>query len=104
MGDDARVTGSWIRTPEEDHDGVAVYRARGSNLPPSRLRRGLELADDGTMTELGIGRDDTETRRTGRWSAPSPGRLVLTGEGEAPGRTLRVVRLEEDRLEVVEEL
>jgi hypothetical protein len=103
MGDDARLTGGWIRTPEEDHDGVTVYRARGSNLPPARLRRGIELAPDGTMTELGIGRDDTETRRTGRWSAPSPDRLVLTGEGEAGGRSLRVVRLEDDRLEVVEE-
>ncbi len=104
MGDDARVTGSWVRTPEEDHDGVAVYRARGSSLPPARLRRGLELAPDGTMTELGIGRDDTETRRTGRWTAPAPDRLVLTGEGEAAGRTLRVVRVEQDRLEVVDEL
>ena len=102
MDDEARLTRSWVRTPEEDHDGVTVYRARGSNLPPARLRRSIDLAPDGTLTEFGIGRDDTETQRTGTWTAPSADRLVLTGEGSA-GRALRVVRLDADRLEVVEE-
>lgn len=103
MGDDARLTRGWIRTPEEDHDGVTVYRARGTDLPPARLRRGLELDPDGTLVEIGIGRDDLPTRRTGSWSAPTPDRLVLQGPDEAVPRSWRVLELGDDRLEVVED-
>ena len=97
----ARAVGSWVRVPEEDYDGVQVYVPRGTPLPPARGRRGLDLSPDGTAVEVGIGRDDTELLKTARWSAPSSDRLRI--ETEQGVRSMRVVRADEDRLEVATE-
>lgn len=73
---------TWWHSFEEDHDDVAVYRPDGFGFPPARGRRGLEVDPDGTVVELGLGRDDTPSRTT---DSPVP---------------LEVLRVADDRLEV----
>lgn len=74
---------TWWHSFEEDHDDVAVYRPDGFGFPPARGRRGLEVDPDGTVVELGLGRDDTPSR----FSPES-------------GSALEVVHRADDRLEI----
>lgn len=74
---------TWWHSFEEDHDDVAVYRPDGFGFPPARGRRGLEVDPNGTVVELGLGRDDTPSR-------PAPG----------SGASLEVVHQADDRLEI----
>ncbi|WP_168176617.1 hypothetical protein [Williamsia sp. 1135] len=74
---------TWWHSFEEDHDDVAVYRPDGFGFPPARGRRGLELDPDGTVVELGLGRDDTPSRAA-----------------HASGASLEVVHQADDRLEI----
>lgn len=53
----------WWHSFEEDHDDVAVYRPDGFGFPPARGRRGLEIEPDGSVIELGLGRDDVPGQR-----------------------------------------
>jgi len=53
----------WWHSFEEDHDDVAVYRPDGFEFPPARGRRGIEVEPDGSVVELGLGRDDVPGQR-----------------------------------------
>lgn len=77
------ATQTWWHSFEEDHDDIAVYRPDGFGFPPARGRRGLEVDPDGTVVELGLGRDDTPDRTT-----------------PESGASLEVVHQADDRLEV----
>lgn len=72
---------TWWHSFEEDHDDVAVYRPDGFGFPPARGRRGLEVDPDGTLVELGLGRDDTPNR-------------------VSPDPSLEVVHQDDNRLEI----
>lgn len=74
---------TWWHSFEEDHDDVAVYRPDGFGFPPARGRRGLEVGPDGTVVELGLGRDDTPSR-------------VESDAAAAP----EVLHVDDDRLEI----
>ena len=68
---------SWRRSPEEDAQGVLVYRPSEYRFPPSRGREGLEIARDGSVTELRIAPADGLLRRPGRWTWQPPDKLVI---------------------------
>jgi hypothetical protein len=49
----------WIRVPDEDDEGGAVYRDASGDIPPSRRpKEYLEFSDDGTVRKLATGADD----------------------------------------------
>ena len=96
-----RLYRTWIHSHEEDHDGVTVYRPVGYPLPLARGRSGVEFLPDGTLIEHAVGRDDTAETRPGSWHLVGSDRLALVGA--LGSRRLRIVSLEDDRLEVAEE-
>lgn len=60
----------WIRVPDEDDEGGAVYRDASGDIPLSRRpKEYLEFSDDGTVRKLATGADDRahEVDRT-TWS------------------------------------
>ncbi|MFF2276183.1 hypothetical protein [Agromyces sp. NPDC058126] len=99
---DERLFQVWVHSREEDHDGVTVYRPAGYALPPARGRTGIEFRPDGTLVEHGIGRDDTAESRPGGWHLVGADRLALDGV-TGDSRSVRIVSIEDDRLEVSEE-
>jgi hypothetical protein len=90
----------WWHSFEEDHDDVAVYRPEGFELPRARGRRGLELGPDGTFLELGIGRGDETEPRAGLWRSDAGRERLDVTTSSGDRRTMQVVRLDDDRLEL----
>lgn len=76
-----------------------VFRPGTHAFPPSRGRITLELRADGTYLERAPGPVDLPEEATGRWSLTDD-RLVLSGEGDRPGRAWEVTAAEDDRLVV----
>ncbi|EHI45523.1 ulilysin [Rhodococcus opacus PD630] len=93
------AAGRWGHSFEEDHDGVRVYRPAEFDFPRARGRGGIEFRPDGSFVDWAIGRGDANEAREGTWVPVDDGRLeVTTAAGDS--RTVRVVRLEDDRLEL----
>ncbi|QDQ90960.1 zinc metalloprotease [Rhodococcus sp. WB9] len=93
------AAGRWRHSFEEDHDGVRVYRPAEFDFPRARGRGGIEFRPDGSFVDWAIGRGDANEAREGTWVPADDGRLeVTTAAGDS--RTVRVVRLEDDRLEL----
>ena len=94
------ATGRWRHSFEEDHDGVRVYRPAGFDFPRARGRGGIEFRPDGSFVDWAIGRGDADEPREGTWvPADDDGRLEVTTVAGGT-RTVRVVRFDEDRLEL----
>jgi hypothetical protein len=92
----------WTHSFEEDHDSIEVYRPETYAFPRARGRRSLEFRPDGTCVDWAIGRGDAREARPATWRAEGNDRIAI----EKPGgqvQTLRIVRLEEDRLEISRE-
>ena len=89
---------SWGHSFEEDHDGVAVYRPAGFSFPRARGRGGLEFRPDGTFVDVDAGPADAGRVQPGSWEAAAQDRLRVSGP--AGERTLRIVHLSPDRLEL----
>ncbi len=89
----------WVHVREEDHDGVAVYRPAGSDLPPARGRDEIEFRPDGSFVDHPIGRGDAPDDRPGTWSRRADGALEVSTEAGAQ-RVLHPTLVTADRLEV----
>ncbi|MDQ1537510.1 MAG: hypothetical protein QOE58_1903 [Actinomycetota bacterium] len=100
-GPEDHLLGRWVHSREDDHDGINVYRRPDYDFPPARGRRGVEFRADGSFLEWAIGRGDTAEARPGQWGQTPDGATVA--RPQASGQALRVVRVEPDRLEVVQE-
>jgi hypothetical protein len=90
------IVGDWLHSHEEDEPGRQVFRRRGHPFPPSRGRRGFELAADGEVREVAPGPDDRTRRTTGTWELDG-NRLVLRVDGRAP-EEFAIDSVEPDRL------
>jgi len=90
------LVGRWMHSHEEDAPGRQAYRPATFHFPPSRGRAGFHLHADGSLTEIGIGANDTPDERAGRWTVDGD-TLVLEPAGE-PERRLPIVALAADKL------
>ena len=95
-----RVVGSWVHVHEEDTGDEMVFRPADSSLPPARGRMGLELREDGTFAEAGLGARDIPEEAVGSWVLE--GQTITLSEGATQGvpREMEVVSAEKDRLVV----
>ncbi|WP_166608850.1 hypothetical protein [Kineococcus siccus] len=96
---------SWGHSFEEDHDDVTVYRPTGWAFPRARGRGGLEFRPDGTFLAVDAGPGDAARPAAGRWE-PAAGSVEAAADrvlvrGAAGERSLQIVHLSADRLEVV---
>ena len=99
---------NWRHSHEEDSGDNMVFRPLSFPFPPSRGRRGFDLAAGGAMTMFGPGPDDRSNARRGSWAvrqdslvlndpeqgaqemqivSASPDKLVLKRDRPAPGST-----------------
>jgi hypothetical protein len=91
----------WGHSREEDSDGLTVYRPAGFKFPVSRGRDGLEFRPDGTIMDIGPGRDDRSRGVTGVWKSLGDNALdVRMGGSEAKPRRMTVVDCDEHVLKV----
>jgi hypothetical protein len=91
----------WVHSHEEDTDTEMVFRPDDFEFPPSRGRLALELKEDGTALERGIGPTDVPQEEERAWTVDPNGTIVLEEKGT--GRVLRrltVESAETDRLTV----
>ena len=95
-----RVVGRWMHSHEEDTEDEMVFRPADSALPPARGRMGLELREDGTFAEAGLGARDIPEEAVGSWVLE--GQTITLSEGATQGvpREMEVVSAEKDRLVV----
>ena len=95
-----RVVGSWVHVHEEDSGDEMVFRPADSALPPARGRMGLELREDGTFAEAGLGARDIPEEAVGSWVLE--GQTITLSEGATQGvpRELEIVSAEKGRLVV----
>jgi len=90
----------WWHSFEEDHDHVRVYRPDGYDFPAARGRRGIELHDDGSVTEFALGRGDAPEAHEATWSADADLEKLHIHDGSGAIRTMRLVHLSPERLEL----
>ena len=88
----------WVHAFEEDTDAGTVYRPEGAPLPPARGRDGFALRDDGTMSYLGIGRDDRSTSTEGRWVLDQASRRLSFVFPDGTGQVFTVVSATKQKL------
>ena len=95
-----RVAGSWVHVHEEDTGDEMVFRPADSALPPARGRMGLDLREDGTFAEAGLGARDIPEEAVGSWVLE--GQTIRLSEGATQGvpREMGVVSAEKDKLVV----
>jgi hypothetical protein len=93
-----QVSGCWVHVHEEDTEDEMVFRAAGTDLPPSRGRMAFELRADGTFVETGLGATDVPEEATGRWALE--GDTISLSEGATQGvpREMEVITADEARL------
>jgi len=96
--DRGALRGRWVHAHEQDSGDEMVFVPAGTELPPSRGRRELELGEGGEATEGGPGPTDRPEARPARWELTNDGELILRSpEGEEAWRA-RVVSAGGDRL------
>ena len=95
-----QVVGRWVHAHEEDTEDEMVFRPADSALPPARGRMGLDLREDGTFAEAGLGARDIPEEAVGSWVLE--GQTITLSEGATQGvpREMEVVSAEKDKLVV----
>jgi hypothetical protein len=74
----------WVHAHEEDTDGVEAFRPLGTELPPSRGRRALDLRDDHSLVQYDIAPADGHVQHEGYWYAETPERIVVRFDEPRP--------------------
>ncbi len=94
------VSGRWVHAHEEDTADEMVFRAAGTDLPPSRGRMAFDLRADGTFAETGLGAADVPEEASGSWEVT--GGVITLSEGASQGvpRRTDVVTADAERLVV----
>ncbi|HST49199.1 hypothetical protein [Jatrophihabitans sp.] len=78
-----------------------MYRPADFDFPRARGRDSIEFRPDGTFIDWAVGRGDASEPKPGSWRVGDDGLLgVSTGDTER--RTLQVLHLGPDRLELQE--
>ena len=75
-----------------------VFRAAGTDLPPSRGRMAFELRADGTFAETGLGATDVPEEATGSWVVEGDTITLTEGATQGVPREMEVVTADEERL------
>ncbi|NVO57580.1 hypothetical protein HW561_17430 [Rhodobacteraceae bacterium B1Z28] len=77
-----KVLGRWVHVPEEDKEGIQVFRPSDYPLPPSRGRAQLAFYPDHTVKAAGIGSNDIGRVTQGHWTGTTEqgGTLEVTFE------------------------
>ena len=84
------LTGTWLHHRERDHDGAQVW-VRGQQLPPSRFRGAMEIAEGGELGYRVLHPADAHYTVQGRWH--------LSGNTLTAGpKRYEIVSLEGDQL------
>ena len=96
-----QVCGHWVHAHEEDTGEEMVFRRAGADLPPARGRMALELREDGTFAEAGLGATDVPEEATGSWALE--GDTITLSEGAAQGvpRVVKVATADDERLVIL---
>lgn len=92
------VCGRWVHAHEQDSGDEMVFVPVGTELPPSRGRRELDLAEGGEASEGGPGPTDRPEAHPARWELTDDDELVIrTPQGQESWRA-RVVSADPERL------
>ena len=93
-----QVSGRWVHVQEEDTEEEMVFRPGGTDLPPARGRMTIELREDGTFAETGLGATDIPEEATGSWALEGDTITLSKGATQGVPRELEVVTADEERL------
>jgi hypothetical protein len=94
----------WIRSYEEDSNGIIVYRPEEFKFPISRGRQAIEFRRDGTFIDWDIGSADGKREPVnGRWQMEGPRQVRVYFEGSRPSRILDLVQFDSEVLKVREQ-
>jgi len=88
----------WLRSHEEEHGPIRVYRPAGYPFPPSRGREGVRFDVDGGFGYTGPGAADRPGVEDGTWSAADQDSAVLTAHVDGQVITLRIIEVTDDIL------
>ncbi len=58
---------TWIRSFEDDKNGVEAYRPESYDFPPARGREGWKFEEDGTLKKQAIAPTDGYITKEGKW-------------------------------------
>jgi hypothetical protein len=95
------LPGRWVHSHEEDEPGIEVWRPATRELPPSRGRRELELAPDGSAIFREIAPADGLTPLEGFWHMEDATRIVLDfADPDLERRTLDMSEVDADLLKL----
>jgi hypothetical protein len=93
------INATWLRSHEEDHDGLMVYRPESYTFPMSRgPRSGIRLLSDGTFVSYGIGAGDRGSQKSGNWKFLTPRLFELQYANGQPVTKFRIVSCAKDKL------
>ena len=59
---------TWIRSFEDDKDGLEAYRPESYEFPPARGREGWKFEEDGTLKKQAIAPTDGYVTKEGTWN------------------------------------
>jgi hypothetical protein len=91
----------WMHSFEEDKEGIMVYRPTEYDFPRARGRDGIEFRSDGVFILWGIGPTDAPRGINGHWRVESPGRVLVSFEGNVqPPRILEILQIDAEILKV----
>lgn len=96
--DRAALHGRWVHAHEQDSEDEMVFVPAGTELPPSRGRRELELGEAGEAVEGGPGATDRPEARPARWRLSDEGELIISDPGGREAWRARVLAAGERRL------
>jgi hypothetical protein len=89
---------AWVHAHEEDHDGLQVFKPLGTDLPPSRGRRILDLAQGGGAMLRTPGADDRLQSTPISWRLDDDRLLIASAAGNE--QRFRIAALAADELVV----
>jgi len=98
MIDRAALPGSWLHAHERDAGHEIVFVPAEEELPPSRGRRQLVLAEDGSGRESGPGATDRPEAHEIRWELTEDDQLILRDREGREAWRARVLAANADRL------
>ncbi len=90
---------AWVHAHEEDHDGMQVFRPLGTQLPPSRGRRVIDLSTPEVMTGLAPGADDRPESFHRAWTIEND--VLRIRAVAASEQRFRISRLASDELALI---
>jgi hypothetical protein len=98
MIDRAALPGRWVHAHERDSEGEMVFVPAEEELPPSRGRQQLELAEGGGARELGPGATDRPEAREASWELTEDDQLIIHDRDGRQAWRARVLAAKTDRL------